>query len=84
MEMQMKRIIDTLETAKMEQNVNVFNWKETLKDRTVVAFGLGKFFRDVYERLFQACRVDYLCDNNEKLWGGKNSTMGGHACRQRS
>ena len=69
MEKQMKRIIDTLETAKREQNVNVFNWKETLKDRTVVAFGLGKFFQDVYERLFQACRVDYLCDNNEKLWG---------------
>ena len=27
-------------------NVTAYNWNETLKEKTVVAFGLGKFFRE--------------------------------------
>lgn len=49
--------------------VNVYNWMENLQDKTVVAFGLGKFFRDTHERLYRMCRIDYLCDNNPDYWG---------------
>ena len=39
------------------------------KEKVVVAFGLGKFFRDTYERLFQMVDVKYVCDNDSTKWG---------------
>lgn len=59
-----KRIDEAIEYAKTGK-VNVYNWNETLQDHTVVAFGLGKFFEDTHDRLFQMCRVDYISDNDE-------------------
>lgn len=64
-----QRISDTIECVKRYQNVNVFNWNETLKNKTVVAFGLGKFFKDTHERLYRMCDIAYLCDNNPDYWG---------------
>jgi len=49
--------------------INVYNWPETIKNYTVVAFGLGKFFEDTYERLFKMCDVVYVSDNNQEKWG---------------
>lgn len=43
---------------------NVYNWKETFQSKEICAFGLGKFFDDTHERLFQMCNVRYLSDNN--------------------
>ena len=66
----MKQIDKAIEYAKDATHITNYNWKETLKSRTVVAFGLGKFFEDTHERLFSMIDIAYLCDNNECLWGG--------------
>ena len=66
----MKPIYKAIEYATDTSHITNYNWKETLKDRTVVAFGLGKFFEDTHERLFSMIDIAYLCDNNECLWGG--------------
>lgn len=48
---------------------NAYNWNETLKKHTVVAFGLGKFFEDTHDRLFKMCNISYVSDNNKEKWG---------------
>lgn len=70
MDTYMERIDGAIEYAYDSRHVTNYNWKETLKNRTIVAFGLGKFFEDTHERLFSMLDVAYLCDNNECLWGG--------------
>ena len=77
MDNRLKKIYNTIELVKKNQNVNVFNWNETLKNKTVVAFGLGKFFKDTHERLYKMCDVKYLCDNNKDYWG---STLYNRRC----
>ena len=58
-----------IDYAKKEKP-NVYNWNETLKKYTVVAFGLGKFFEDTHNRLFDMCEIAYVSDNNYAKWGG--------------
>lgn len=55
--------------AKGEGNVTAYNWNEVLKEKVVVSFGLGKFFRDTCERLFKMVDVAYVCDNDSTKWG---------------
>lgn len=69
----MKNIGSAIEYARDISHITNYNWRETLKSRTIVAFGLGKFFEDTHKRLFSMLDVAYLCDNNESLWGGINS-----------
>ena len=63
------RIREAILYAESEKYVTAYNWNETLKEKTVVAFGLGKFFKDTQERLFQMVDVKYLCDNDSEKWG---------------
>ncbi|MEZ3464298.1 MAG: FkbM family methyltransferase [Lachnospiraceae bacterium] len=62
-------IKEAISYAEKEGIVTAYNWNETLKEKVVVAFGLGKFFRDTYERLFQMVDVKYVCDNDSTKWG---------------
>lgn len=55
--------------AKEEGNVTAYNWNEVLKEKVVVSFGLGKFFKDTRERLFRMVDVKYVCDNDSTKWG---------------
>lgn len=64
-----------IDYAKKEKP-NVYNWNETLKKYTVVAFGLGKFFEDTHNRLFDMCEIAYVSDNNYAKWGGVQSPYG--------
>lgn len=66
--MWMEQIISAVDYAK-QGHVNVYNWNETLNKHTVVAFGLGKFFEDTHDRLFNMCKISYVSDNNEAKWG---------------
>lgn len=59
------------------KNTNVYNWNDTLKKHTVVAFGLGKFFEDTHNRLFEMCEIAYVSDNNKEKW---NQTFYGKKC----
>lgn len=61
------RFTEAIEYAK-RKTPNVYNWNDTLKKYTVVAFGLGKFFQDTHSRLFEMCEIAYVSDNNEKYW----------------
>jgi len=68
----MKKWLDKIENAiryTEQENVNVYNWNETLQNYTVVAFGLGKYFEDTHERLFKMCNIAYVTDNNPEKWG---------------
>lgn len=38
-------IKEAISYAEKEGIVTAYNWNETLKEKVVVAFGLGKFFR---------------------------------------
>lgn len=51
------------------QRITVYNWNETLGNKTVVAFGTGKFFADTHERLFRMVDVKFVCDNDPSKWG---------------
>lgn len=64
-----KMIQEAIAYAKISGNVTAYNWNETLKEKVVVAFGLGKFFQDTYERLFQMVNIQYVCDNDRTKWG---------------
>lgn len=66
--MYLKKIKEAIEYAR-EGHVNVYNWNETLKEYTVVAFGLGKFWEDTHDRLFDMCNIVYVSDNNKEKWG---------------
>lgn len=61
---------EAISYAEKDGNVTAYNWNETLKEKVVVAFGLGKFFRDTCDRLFQMVNVKYVCDNDSTKWGG--------------
>lgn len=65
----MKDIEDAVDYTCSTNEVTAYNWNEVLKDKTVVAFGLGKFFRDTYQRLYRMVKIDFLCDNNSEKWG---------------
>lgn len=65
----MTQIEESIEYACVDGHITAYNWNETLADRTVVAFGTGKFFRDTHERLFRMVDVQYVCDNNSEKWG---------------
>ena len=64
----MKKILEAIEYAN-NGGINVYNWSETINNYTVVSFGLGKFFEDTHERLFQMCNVSYVCDNSPEKQG---------------
>ena len=66
----LKQCYSAINVAEMQNIVTNYNWVETLKDKTLVAFGLGKFMEDTHERLFNMLDITYLTDNNSKLWGG--------------
>lgn len=66
--MYIKKIKEAVEYAK-KGHVNVYNWNETLKNYTVVAFGLGKFWQDTHDRLFDMCNIVYVSDNDKEKWG---------------
>lgn len=70
MEKYVKVMQEAIGHAKKSGNVTAYNWNEALKDKVVVAFGLGKFFQDTHERLFQMVNVQYVCDNDKVKWGG--------------
>lgn len=65
--MWLEKIISAIDFAK-KGHVNVYNWNDTLKNHTVVAFGLGKFFEDTHDRLFEMCNIEYVSDNNKEKW----------------
>lgn len=65
----MRRVEDAISYAETEGNITAYNWNEALAEKTVVAFGTGKFFEDTHERLFKMVDVQYLCDNNSEKWG---------------
>lgn len=71
--MELTKYINTMKEAilfaKEEGNVTAYNWNEVLKEKVVVSFGLGKFFRDTCERLFRMVDVAYVCDNDSAKWG---------------
>ena len=66
----LKQCYSAINVAEMQNIVTNYNWVETLKDKTLVAFGLGKFMEDTHERLFRMLDVAYITDNNNNLWGG--------------
>ncbi len=65
--MWIEKVTKAIEFAK-KRKPNVYNWNDTFKKHTVVAFGLGKFFEDTHERLFGMCNVAYVSDNDEEKW----------------
>lgn len=65
----MREIEAAVSYADSTNEVTAYNWNEVLKEKTVVAFGLGKFFRDTYQRLYQMVDISYVCDNNSEKWG---------------
>lgn len=70
----MQKIKEGIQYAGEPGHVTNYNWKESLRTKTVVAFGLGKFMEDTHERLFSMLDIQYLCDNNKSLWGGTSIT----------
>ncbi len=66
----MEKIDEAISYAEKKKHVTAYNWNEALKNKTVVAFGLGKFMEDTHERLFRMIDIKYLSDNNKYLWGG--------------
>lgn len=71
--MEIKSYVKTMQEAityaKKRGNVTAYNWNEALKEKVVVAFGLGKFFQDTHERLFKMVNIQYVCDNDRTKWG---------------
>ncbi len=65
----MQPIKDAVEYAKSMGGVTAYNWNETLSEKNVVAFGVGKFLQDIHERLFKKVNIKYLCDNDSTKWG---------------
>ena len=66
--MWMDKINEAVQYAK-KRRINIYNWPDTIRNYTVVAFGLGKFFEDTHERLFNLCEVEYVSDNDKNKWG---------------
>ena len=64
----MNEIIKAIEYAENKKNITVYNCIESIKNKNIVAFGLGKFFEDTHERLFKNFNIKYLCDNNSEKW----------------
>lgn len=65
----MNKICEAIEYAQRDGVVTAYNWNETLKNKNVIAFGVGQFFSDTHNRLFEKVDIKYVCDNDRAKWG---------------